>query len=244
MKGAVLLGYIVAFSCTLYWAYDGSGSVGLDEIGLSFLIGVCAVLLVLAVDSIIWRLQNDLDLTDSFETDIEKVKARLLSIMENLPEGGEGAIKSLNTAFRIYPEWKLQKWDTFRAWYKAIIDFMTSQPHLYRLTIPGGMPYRKELDPLYDPEAPDWELFDNSDSLGENDDDFDIDSVPFYDDEGEEYESEEEYREYKRFSRRHDDVDLEEFREFKEYKELHCDDYLSYDEYRRRMLDEEEECSF
>lgn len=56
MKGAVLLGYIVAFCCTLYWAYDGSGCVGFDEIGLSFLIGVAGSLLVIAVNSIIWKM--------------------------------------------------------------------------------------------------------------------------------------------------------------------------------------------
>ena len=37
---------------------------------------------------------------------------------------------------------------------------MVKKPDIYGLTMKGGSPYDKDKDPLYDPNAPDWEQFD------------------------------------------------------------------------------------
>lgn len=56
---------------------------------------------------------------------------------------------------------KLHRSKAFRAWYKNKIDFMLQHPDICHLTMKeDGSPYDKEKDDLYDPNALDWELFD------------------------------------------------------------------------------------
>ncbi|MDE6277252.1 MAG: hypothetical protein K2M06_04005 [Muribaculaceae bacterium] len=109
--------------------------------------------------AIIWRARNGVDLMATLETDQEKLKAHMLRIMQH--NGIAENLKELNDIFRNYPQWELQDWPVFRAWYKAKIDYMMRYPEIYGLKMKAdGSPYSKENDPLYDPGAPDWEQFD------------------------------------------------------------------------------------
>ena len=111
------------------------------------------------------------------ETDPEKVKEHMLFIMQY--HGVEENLKELNDIFRNYPQWELDKWEVFRAWYKDFIDHALEKPEIYNLTMNGGAEYSKESDPFYDPNAPDWEQFDrpryyyDEDDEDENDEDDD-----------------------------------------------------------------------
>ena len=130
------------------------------------------------------RKELDIDIFAKLETDPEKVKAAMLYRMQ---WGGEGGIKEtlnqFNENFHNYPQWELQKWEVFRAWYKEQIDCAIRFPETFTLTMKDGSPYDKDKDPLYDPDAPDWELFDrphddseyfyDEDEEEEDDDDFD-----------------------------------------------------------------------
>ena len=96
------------------------------------------------------------------ETDPEKVKARMLFIMQfGQHEGVKVALNEVNDIFNKYPQWELENWEVFRAWYKSLIDYALEHPDIFTLTskINGGE-YSTEADPLYDPNAPDWEQFD------------------------------------------------------------------------------------
>ena len=152
--------------------------------------GAATSLIVPCIYQIKWRYDNGVDLLATLETDPEKVKAHMLHIMQWGHEHGMvGALKEFNDIFRNYPQWDLSDWEVFRAWYKHEIDHMTQRPEIYHLTMKvDGSPYSKEADPLYDPDAPDWELFDRDRSHDFDDDDFDEEDDG-YDDYGEKRES-------------------------------------------------------
>lgn len=130
--------------------------------------------IIYAIKEIKWRVNNGVDVFANLETDQEKVKSHMLFIMQN--NGVEENLKELNEIFRNYPQWDLSKWEVFRAWYKAQIDYMSEFPEIYHMTMTGtGKPYSKEEDPLYDPGAPDWEQFDSPRHYDDDDDDDDFD---------------------------------------------------------------------
>lgn len=119
-----------------------------------------------------WRHDNGVDLFATLETDEEKLKEHMLFIMQY--HGIEENLKELNEILRNYPQWHLEDWVVFRSWYKAQIDHMVKYPEIYGLRIKGtGEPYSTDKDPLYDPEAPDWELYDRPRYDDEEDDDND-----------------------------------------------------------------------
>ena len=92
---------------------------------------------------------------------IEKAKSDMLFVMQwGHRNGIIGALQEFNTIFRRHPEWQLTKWEVFRAWYKSEIDHMLKYPDTFKMTLDNGVPYTTAQDPLYDPEAPDWEQFD------------------------------------------------------------------------------------
>lgn len=133
------------------------------------------------------RVDNGIDLFANLETKPEVVKARMLHIMHyGHTEGIKGALKEFNDIFRNYPEWKLENWEVFRAWYKDFIDnSVLKYPDVYNARFKEtGEPYTPEKDPLYDPNAPDWSEFDlpKSDYDEEDDDDYDDDDLDDYDD--------------------------------------------------------------
>lgn len=116
----------------------------------------------------------------------ESVKTHMLFVMQYGHAGGiEGALYEFNETFKCFPQWKLHEWEVFRAWYKHEIDHMVQRPEIYGLKMKSGKPYSPEADPLYDPEAPDWEQFDRDrtyDYLDDDEDDDDEDDYGDYDD--------------------------------------------------------------
>ncbi len=139
--------------------------------------------IIYCIMAIVWRVNNGVDLLATLETDPEKVKERMLTIMQyGHSRGVVGALNEFNDIFRNYPQWELAKWEVFRAWYKDLIDHALEKPEIYNLSMKDGSRYEKEFDPLYDPDAPDWEQFDRP----RNYDDEDY----YYDDEDDEDDDE------------------------------------------------------
>ncbi|MDE6072614.1 MAG: hypothetical protein K2G53_08710 [Muribaculaceae bacterium] len=120
------------------------------------------------------RKKLGIDMHAKLEIDPEKVKAAMLYRMQ---WGGEGGIKEtlnqFNENFHNYPQWELHNWEVFRAWYKDQIDQAIKFPEIYELRMKDGSPYDKDKDPLYDPDAPDWEQFDRPRYYYDDDDEDD-----------------------------------------------------------------------
>ena len=161
--------FILVYAAWLYGLFLCSGRMELILAFIALLATVGTFLLIAAIKAFVWRYQNGVDLFATLETDPEKVKARMLFIMQY--HGLEETLKELNDIFRNYPQWELSNWEVFRAWYKAQIDHMLEYPEIYAMTMPDGTVYTKEDDPLYDPDAPDWEQYDRPRSSDDDDDD-------------------------------------------------------------------------
>ena len=151
----------VIFGGWLYFCYLYFGKIDLGLVLLCMFETAITLIIIAAVRAIIWRIQNGVDVFATLETKPEKVKERMLEIMQyRHPKGVVGALNEFNDIFRNYPQWELQKWEVFRAWYKELIDHALEYPEIYKLSMKDGSEYDKDIDPLYDPDAPDWEQFD------------------------------------------------------------------------------------
>lgn len=144
-----------------------------DNILFSLFLGAGIGIFVFPIREIKRRIDNGIDVFATLETDPEKIQEHMLFIMQH--HGIEENLKELNDIFRNYPQWDLSNWEVFRAWYKAQIDHMIDRPEIYGLTLKGGLPYNKDDDPLYDPDAPDWEQFDRPCYYDDKDDEADED---------------------------------------------------------------------
>lgn len=92
----------------------------------------------------------------------------MLFIMQWNPFGE--ALSEIDKMFRKNKELKLHRYKAFRAWYKYNIDFMLTKPDIYNLSFKGShSPYCKEDDPMYDPNAPDWEIYDREHDSSDDD---------------------------------------------------------------------------
>ena len=78
-------------------------------------------------------------------------------------EGTNGVFKIFNELSEKHPERKFSSWIVFKAWYKDVIDFAESHPSAISITLNNGKPYNKFDDPMYDPNAPDWDDFKDRD---------------------------------------------------------------------------------
>lgn len=163
----------VIFGACLYGLYLYFGRIDFGLVFLAIFGTIITFLIIAAVIGIIWRAKNGVDLLATLETDPEKVKEHMLFIMQY--HGAEENLKELNDIFRNYPQWELEKWEVFRAWYKDLIDHALENPEIYNLAMKDGSDYNKEQDPLYDPDAPDWEQFDRKRYYDDDDDDDDDD---------------------------------------------------------------------
>lgn len=133
--------------------------------------GFICLLIYLTILDTKRRRKLGIPLSASLESDPEVVKANMLFVMQFGNGGGiVGQLKEFNETFRCYPEWELEKWEVFQAWYKHQFDHMCQYPEIYGLRFKDGSPYDKEKDPLYNPDAPDWEQFDKIDYSEEEDD--------------------------------------------------------------------------
>lgn len=167
----------VIFGVCLYSLYLYFGKIDFGLVFLAILGTVITFLIIAAVMGIIWRAKNGVDLLATLETDPEKVKEHMLYIMQYRHTGGiVGALNEFNDIFRNYPQWELENWEVFRAWYKNLIDHALENPEIYNLTMKDGSEYSKETDPLYDHDAPDWEQFDRKRYYDDDDDDDDDDN--------------------------------------------------------------------
>ena len=108
----------------------------------------------------------------------EELQQTMLFKMQYM-QGLERTISELNEIFKANRELRLTRWIVFRAWYKAQIDHMLQYPDIYHLSVDGD-PYNKDEDPLYDPDAPDWEQYDR----------------PHYDEEDDEEDDEDDFDDY------------------------------------------------
>ena len=157
--------FLLFIALGIYFAAQDEKMSIIGAVFLGAIVGALAfvfvVLLIGAFREIKRRADNGIDLTATLETDPEAVKSRMCVVMQfGHKDGIKGALKEFNDIFRNYPQWELESWDMFRAWYKDMIDHALAHPDIYRLTDKtDGSPYVKELDPLYDPDAPDWEQF-------------------------------------------------------------------------------------
>lgn len=162
--------YFLFSAITAFIVYQFlEGGTLTEKIVTSIILGLIGGVCVFAFAEIKRRKENGIDLFATLETDPEKVKDHMLFIMQY--HGIEENLKELNDIFRNYPQWELDKWEVFRAWYKEQIDYMVKKPDIYGLTMKDGSPYDKDKDPLYDPNAPDWEQFDRPRYYDEEDDD-------------------------------------------------------------------------
>ncbi len=107
-------------------------------------------------------------------------------------QGFEHTVTELNKIFTANRKLKLTRWIVFRSWYKEQIDHMLQHPDIYHLTVDGA-PYSKEEDPLYDPTAPDWSIYDRQHYYSDEDD--------------EEYDDEDDYDSYGDTRRRNKTTD-------------------------------------
>jgi hypothetical protein len=127
----------------------------------SAIMGYCVSGACIAIAEIIRRKRLGIDQFATLMQSEKEVKASMLVDMQfGHHKGIEGAFKEFNDIFRNYPQWHLEDWEVFRAWYKHQIDHMVQHPDIYGLKMKDGSPYSKEKDNLYDPDAPDWEQFD------------------------------------------------------------------------------------
>ncbi|MCX4289093.1 MAG: hypothetical protein OSJ46_06275 [Duncaniella sp.] len=167
----------VIFGACLYGLYLYFGRIDFGLVFLAIFGTIITFLIIAAVIGIIWRAKNGVDMLATLETDPEKVKEHMLFIMQfGHTEGIKGALNEFNDIFRNYPQWELEKWEVFRAWYKDLIDRALENPEIYNLTMKDGSEYTKEADPLYDPDALSWEQFDRKRYYDDDDDDDDDDN--------------------------------------------------------------------
>ena len=153
----------------LYFGRMDSGLVFLAALGTAI-----TLLFIAAVMCIIWRVKNVVYLFATLETKPEKFKEHMLFIMQfGHTEGIKGELNEFNDIFSNYPQWELEKWEVFRAWYKDLIDHALENPEIYNLAMKDGSDYNKEQDPLYDPDAPSWEQYDRKRYYDDDDDDDD-----------------------------------------------------------------------
>lgn len=165
--------YLIFSALFSFIAYQllGSGE-WYERIPVAIMLGFILGITVIVYAGIRRRLENGIDLFATLKSDPEKVKADMLFIMQyGHRDGISAALDEFNDIFRNYPQWRLQDWVVFRAWYKDLVDHALKYPDIYILGTKHGDPYDKENDLLYDPDAPDWAQFDRKHYYDDDDDD-------------------------------------------------------------------------
>lgn len=184
MKANILFYLLLAAICGawIFVLYLMNGEMDFSTVLMGAFLTVPTLVIIYALMALVWRRKNGVDLLATLETDPEKVKSHMLFIMQWGHSGGiVGALKEFNDIFRNYPQWRLQDWEVFRAWYKDQIDFLLEHPDICEMNLKGGKPYSKDEDPLYNPDAKDWELFDRDHTHDFDDDDEDFDDDDYRD---------------------------------------------------------------
>lgn len=87
------------------------------------------------------------------------------------------AIQEIKQIFRKNKHLKLHRSKIFRAWYKHYKLREKADPELYRQLLYAGMT-PLELDPYFDPNAPEWEQFDTRPRYDDDNDYYFGDNTP------------------------------------------------------------------
>lgn len=98
----------------------------------------------------------------------EKIQEQMLVKMQYLPF--PTAMQDIEEIFRKNKNLKLHRFKIFRAWYKHYKLREKRDPEFYQKLLDLGMT-PLELDPYFDPNAPDWEQFALAIDYGEYEDD-------------------------------------------------------------------------
>lgn len=172
-KGGVILLAAVILATWMYVIMKIEGSFSLQGVLMAVFMSAMTFVILAALREIRWRIKNGIDVFATLETNQEKLKRHMLFIMQH--HSPDETLKELNAIFRNYPQWELEKWMVFRAWYKHLID---STIRLYGTSCiikKDGTEYSTDTDSLYDPNAPVWAKFDTDRYLYEDEDYFDDD---------------------------------------------------------------------
>lgn len=163
----------IIYAVWLYVCYRiENNTITFDGIIIALFLVLPTLGIIMAIKAIKWRMDNGVDLFATLETDKRKVKSDMLFIMQyGHHKGIKGALNEFNDIFRNYPQWHLQDWVIFRAWYKDLVDHALKYPKIYIMKMKDGTPYDKDKDPLYDPDAPDWKQFDRKRYYSDDDND-------------------------------------------------------------------------
>lgn len=158
-KAVIYTLVIILFGAWLYFLYLYTGHFEFGLVFLAFLGVICSILIIGAVKSIIWRVENGVDLFATLETDPEKLKLKLYMKMlqcqiERFPE----VFNDITEETRNYPKWDILGSKMFQSWYKYNVDYMLQHPMNYDLSwLADGNPYIKEKDLYYNFHALPWE---------------------------------------------------------------------------------------
>lgn len=177
---------LIIYGVWQYVFYRTEGGLTFEGVIISLIFVVFTWAILGCFKAIKWRIDNGVDWWATLETDPEKIKARMLFIMQYGHSGGvDGALKEFNDIFRNYPQWHFENWIVFRAWYKDLVDHALDKPEIYILKMKDGSEYSKENDQLYDPKAPDWAKFDryHTYDIDDIDDDYPGDDDDIFDNE-------------------------------------------------------------
>ncbi len=133
-----------------------------ERIVQNLLYSICGtlatLLLIVIIMGISWRVQNGVDVWATLISDENLVKEKMLIAMRYRTT--QEAMDELSVYFRNYPQWPLEEWEVFRAWYKYTIDKALKFPQYPHLRWDRmDETYTTKFDGYYDPEAPDWELY-------------------------------------------------------------------------------------
>lgn len=152
--------FATIFGGWLWYASTHFGMDGISSFFVSLLFSILTVFVLgiaaLIIMSFKDRIDKGINPFVKLESSPKPVKAQMLFRMQHI-NGIERAMEEFNQIFKNYPGWHLDKWEPFRSWYKHQIDFLAERPEVCGMKFKDGRPYRKEEDPLYDPDAPDWE---------------------------------------------------------------------------------------
>lgn len=87
-----------------------------------------------------------------------------------IPYSNPEKLRNIEKIFRQNPDLKLHRYLPFRAWYKHYMGSYLENPDFYAKLIAAGMT-PLDQDPYFDPNAPDWEQFDQEHYYDDDDDD-------------------------------------------------------------------------
>lgn len=112
---------------------------------------------------------------DYIQRSRKEKEMEMLFIMQHLPF--PDAMRDIEKTFQLNSHLKLHRSKIFRAWYKHHKLWEKKDPCFYQKLLDAGMTPH-ELDPYFDPNAPDWEQFDIRHCYDDDEEDYYDDDPP------------------------------------------------------------------